>query len=152
MSTVQRIKVPGEKGIWKRGKRFEVAVLIGTVQGKKRYQWATVNTLREARQKRAELMTGAAKGEIAWDSKMPLSTLVEKWLEVSKVEIAPRTWENYGHIAHRHLIPTLGHCRLRDLKSDTVQDYITAKMKGGRLDGEAGGLSAKTITHHYIVL
>ena len=54
-------------------------------------------------------------------------------------------------IVNVHLIPFFGEIKLKDLRPIHIEEYQTTKLKNGRIDGK-GGLSARTVSYHIIVL
>ena len=76
------------------------------------------------------------------------------WLrDYAEHNVAPSTLERYRGIVEHHLIPALGGLRLRDLRPAHIQAaYGRALAAGGRADGRAGGLSARSVLQHHRVL
>ena len=50
------------------------------------------------------------------------------------------------------VVPALGNVPLQKLQSVQVQVLYSEKLQGGRADGEAGGLSARTVRYLHTVL
>ncbi|WP_409967647.1 tyrosine-type recombinase/integrase [Bengtsoniella intestinalis] len=77
------------------------------------------------------------------------------WIQLYKAPPAtkPTTYGSYLDTFRIHLCPHFGGMDLRDITSDEVQFYYQMKQKNGaRLDGRSGGLSAKTIRNHHMLL
>jgi len=143
-------------GIRKRGeKSYLVCISLGKdpSTGKYKYLNQTVRgTLQEAKAHRAKLIHEIAGGTFVTPSKLTLGEYLERWLkEYARANLAPRTAEGYELIIRRHLIPALGRIKLSALKPEHVQRYIAEKLSSGRADGK-GGLSRRTVRHHYMAL
>lgn len=80
-----------------------------------------------------------------------VETFFNNWLELKKPHIEEMTYINYKGYMTRHIIPKLGHIKLKDLTTDDVQifvnDLIETKSKNGKENLEPG-----TIRLIYIVL
>jgi len=57
--------------------------------------------------------------------------------------VRPSTYINYETNALRHVNPTIGHIKLKNLKAARLQKFFNEKSVSGRLDGQEGGLFAK---------
>ncbi len=136
--------------IIKRGNKYAIAVYLGTIDGKKRYQWLSgFRTMKEAKQRKHEIESQRDGGIFVKPGKISLAQYLVAWLKDYVVpNLAPRTAEGYDFIVHRHIIPALGKIILTRLKLDDIQGYLSDKLSSGRLDGN-GGLSAQTVKHHH---
>ena len=77
------------------------------------------------------------------------------WLRLYKSPPArkPSTYASYIDMYNLHFAPEFGAMQLHTIKQDVIQDYYQRKqMNGARGDGKQGGLSAKTIRNHHMVL
>jgi integrase len=67
----------------------------------------------------------------------PLATITfeqfarEKWEPLALATIKPATSRYYRHQLHRHLLPTFGPLRLRDLDRETLQAFVIGKKRQG---------------------
>ena len=70
---------------------------------------------------------------------------LERWLEDSvENSVKPATCESYRQLTHKHLIPSLGRNRLKDLTPQKVR-----RFRGSRL---AAGLSTRTVQYLLVLL
>lgn len=59
---------------------------------------------------------------------------IRSWLEVMiRPGIKERTYRNYRIAVEQHIIPGLGHYRLKDLTDDVIQAYLNQQQKTGNL-------------------
>jgi integrase len=68
-----------------------------------------------------------------FETKNPtLKEHLERWLENSvKGNVAPRTFANYKLQVRRHIVPALGHIKLKTLTSSHVQGFYRTKLDSG---------------------
>jgi len=86
-------------------------------------------------------------------NKLNLKEYLKKWLrEYGKPNLSPTTFDGYKMIVNKHLIPSLGALKLDELKPLHIVQYQNKKLRTGRKDGKAGGLSKKTVLQHHRVL
>jgi integrase len=103
-------------------------------------------TLTEARAKLKVAIERIEDGAPVRDSGMKIATFLEEWisgaLEASKR--ARSTKDHYATMVRKHVVPTLGEKRLRDLRPTHVEQLLVAKA--------AEGLSDVTVRHIYTSL
>lgn len=142
--------------IVKRGKNsYAVVVSLGfdAKTSKYRQSWTTVRgTKRDAEKKLAELQHQLDQGLFIRPAKTTLAAYLEQWLgSYARPNLGPRTTEGYSTIVRRHIVPELGSYTLTQLKPERIQRYYGDMLDHGRSDCE-GGLSARTVRHHAMVL
>lgn len=77
------------------------------------------------------------------------------WLQLYKAPptTKPTTFGSYIDVYNTHLLPYFGEMQLHAITTDVMQAYYQEKQKdGARKDGKPGGLSAKTIRNHHMLL
>lgn len=78
--------------------------------------------------------------------------LCERWLrDYASANVAPRTFERYAEIVHRHIVPALGSIRITSLRPMHIVTAEQRWLVEGRIDGR-GGLSPRTVLHHHRLL
>jgi len=77
---------------------------------------------------------------------------LENWLESHIVRASVK--RGYKSIVRRHLIPALGHVRLKDLAHDDIKTYYKNAQQFGRVknDGNGPGLSRRSIKNIHCCL
>lgn len=74
------------------------------------------------------------------------------WLETyKKPSVRENTFQGEKRIVEKHLIPTIGHHPLKDLRADHIQKMLNAKLESGSLKGNKP-LSPRMVEHIYVVL
>jgi integrase len=84
-------------------------------------------------------------------NKTTMAQFLERWLDVVKSKIAPRTHERYVEIVRKNLNPLLGAVVLTKLRSMQISAAYAKALSGGRRDGR-GGLSPSTVRYLHVIL
>ncbi len=120
--------------------------------GKRRQKWIAIKgTRKDAEHELARLLNARNLGAFVEPSKLIFSEYGERWLAFVKTRVAPKTFERYAEIVHKHLTPALGQVPLVKLQPLTIQQYYARALESGRRDGR-GGLNPRTVVHHHRVL
>ncbi len=114
--------------------------------GKERRRWYSFKTKREAEAAQARLATQLNDGGPLPNTKQRTGEYLVQWLrDYAEVKnLSPATRRSYGDTLRAHLIPTLGHHRLKDLTAQVVETYLADKRRSG--------LSSTTVQYHFGVL
>lgn len=143
--------------IQKRGKSYRIRVSCGyTETGRqitRSMTWTPPAGL-NARQIEKELKRAAyefesrADGKYISDGSVRLSEYAEKYLDFAADRLSPLTVRNYKNILDTHILPMIGHMRVKDITSAAVQDVVRRLTRG-----EAGrGIRASTVRTYIIPL
>jgi len=62
------------------------------------------------------------------------------WLDNNKIKLKPQTYAKYLNLIENHIIPDLGHNKIKKVDSNLINNFLFLKSANGRLDGK-GGLS-----------
>ncbi len=121
------------------GDAWRIKVYLGrSADGRKRYQERTVRgSRRDAERDLARLVVEVDEGRHAAAAPMTFGELLDRWLEVKRASVAPRTVESYEWIAPKYLRPRLGDRKLAALRTMDL-DALYAEL-------HASGLSARTV-------
>src|SRR5581483_3910996 len=121
-----------DRGIYRRKTRHgEIRYEVAYCDSDGRQRWRTVDSLREARQLRADLVSKVARGERVAPSKATFSQFSDEWLEGQKPRLRPKTQELYGSYLRLHVKPRLGRLRLGEVTVDDVARLITEMERDG---------------------
>lgn len=92
------------------GDAWRIKVYLGrSADGRKRYLERTVRgTRRDAERAMAHLVVEVDEGRHAASAPMTFGELLDRWVEVKRASVAPRTIESYEWIATKYLRPRLG--------------------------------------------
>jgi integrase len=103
-------------------------------------------TQAEVRKKLNKVTNDIGVGSYIGNHNMTLGQWLDTWLETyAKPVVRTSTYASYETFIRGHIKPELGRIKLQDLRTDTLQKFLNKKQTSGRLDGEKGGLSTKTI-------
>ena len=85
---------------------------------------------------------------------MTIKEYLTDWHNSREVLLKTSTFEAEGIYLQRHIIPFFDEvCPvLEDLKPIMIQNYTRTKLKGGRMDGQSGGLSLVSVRKHLAIL
>ena len=85
---------------------------------------------------------------------MTLHEYLTDWHNGREVLLKPSTFEAEGIYLHRHIIPFFDEVcpLLENLKPVMIQASTRTKLKGGRMDGQNGGLSLVSVRKHLAIL
>ncbi len=132
-----------------------VVIDVGrTPEGKRRQKWhGSFPTRRAAEAFRAELVHQMHSGSYVEPSSMTVERWVrDTWLPSMRTQLRPSTWDSYARNFELHLLPRLGHLPLRDLNAPLLSGMYGELLEGGRRNGDAGGLSPKTVRYLHTIL
>jgi integrase len=121
------------------GDSWRIKVYLGrSADGRKRYLERTVHgSRREAERDLSRLVVEVDEGRHAAAAPMTFGELLDRWLEVKRASVAPRTIESYEWVAGKYLRPRLGDRKLAALRTFEL-DTLYAEL-------HASGLSARTV-------
>lgn len=112
---------------------------IGFKDGAGTQRWRTVDGgITAARALRDELLARRNRGErVVADRRLRFVDAASSWLEGPVLDLRPRTQECYRNAVDKHLLPTLGNCRLDAVTPDDLACVVR--------DLRQSGLSESTI-------
>lgn len=133
----------GEGSVYERSDGKWIAEITRWENGKRLRRKRVCRLQREALEALKELRTEAT-GPVA-SERMTVAVWLREWLEKEAARtVRPRTLTDYTMIVNRHLIPAIGHHRLRKLNPRQIRDYMEAKRQSG--------LSPRSVELHHAVL
>lgn len=127
--------------------------------GKRKRKWVSTgipvagNNVRAAKKALTETMSKYESLETCLKNDCLFTDYLADWLEKERNLIDIATWNSYKKVTERHIIPyfqPFGYT-LTELNPQILQRYYDLKKESGRLDGK-GGLSAKTVIQHHVVI
>jgi integrase len=120
--------------------------------GKRKRKWhAFKGTKRQAQTECSRLITEMSRGTYLEPAKETVAQFLDRWLEHTEPNVAPRTLERYQEIARKNLAPLLGNALLMRLRPEQISSAYAKALKSGRRDG-MGGLSPRTVHHLHRIL
>ncbi len=149
-------RADGEGSLYRRADGKWVGVVsLGWRDGVFKRRKVTAATQAEALVRMKELRAAIEKGSTPDGDKLTVEEWLLEWLEKeSRPKVRPRTFAGYYQHVHQHLIPALGHHKLKALEARHVRDFLAAKLAApGPAKGKAkAGLSARTVQIMHAVL
>jgi len=132
---------------------WEARVTIGyNEKGKQKFKVFSGKTRQVVAQKLNNYIANEKGKEPEQACKDTLSAWLDKWYESYVVpNVKTSTRVSYEMVIRRHLKPSIGNIKLKDLKKDTIEELYNKLIVGGRTDGK-GGLSPKTVKNVHLVL
>jgi len=122
-----------EGSIYKRKDgRWEAKLTVGYDANEKPIRKSSYHKTRKAAQEAMrEAQSRLANNLAQLDNSTTLREWSELWLENKKSVLKHSTYENYSHML-KHILPPLGHLKLRDLKNVQMQAFLNelGKTKG----------------------
>lgn len=110
--------------------RYSASITVGyTPDGKQKRKYVYGNSQREVNNKLAELRLKLSKGIPIDETDLTLSSWSETWYSGYKTDVSINTLKMYRSILDNHIIPELGHMKLKQIKSHHVQTLINEKSK-----------------------
>lgn len=86
------------------------------------------------------------------ESNITFGEWIEYWLEnVRSNVLSGTTLDNYRSNIRNHVIPEVGHIKLKDLRPKHLQVFYNHLYENGRKDGK-GGLSPKTVQRIHVMI
>ena len=139
----------GENIYKRKDGRWEARVLKGYAEnGKALYAYFYGRTYKEAKEK---IFSGlpcckpdAVPVAESKDDVLKFESLLDKWLENSKIKLKESSYVKYFNFINRHIKPSLGEYPLSDITSEALNTFAADKLKSGKI-GVEGGLSEKTV-------
>jgi integrase len=103
--------------------RWRAAVTVGGSRRKYLYG-ATAEAVRVKLNAEIE---AKAKGLPTGDERLTVGMFLEKFLDERRPRTRPQTMQHYENAVRRHLVPAIGHIRLRKLTAADVQAFLDKK-------------------------
>ena len=121
---------------------FVAVVDLPRVGGKRRRKKRTFAREREAKAWAASLESQVRRHEYSEPSEQRLDDYLDGWLEASELRIKPSTLASYRTAFAKHIVPAIGHLRLREITAPDLRAIYAAMVRAG--------LSAKTARNTHV--
>jgi integrase len=125
--------------------RWLAAIDLGWENGKRKRKYIYGSTRAAVAEQLTRLLRDKAQGLPVALERQTLRQFLEDWLEQSVgPRVAPRTFESWRLIVHRHIDPALGAVPLQKVSPQNIRALLNRKLEDG--------LSAQTVRHIRTVL
>jgi len=135
----------GEGSIYQRKDgRWVGQYMVYTAKGPK-YRYLYGKTRQTVAEKLTKAMAERDGGLVFEEGKLTVAEYMDKWLTNSAHNrLRPKTYKDYSGLTRVHIIPALGHIKLKNLTPLHVQGFYSAKLEAG--------LSKRTVEYLHTVL
>ena len=113
--------------------RWEARYWVETPSGRKRRS-VYGSSRKDCAEKLAEAIS-AKEDFVAIPANITVSEFLNQYLEAAREKLKRRTWEGPEETVRVHLVPSLGHLKLKELTRSHVQSLYTAKRVRGLSPG-----------------
>lgn len=113
--------------------------------GKAQYRYLYAKTYSAVKEKLLLARTKHSEKHTLNGDNMIFVELVKKWLSYIEIKVKKSTYSKYVNTLERHILPSIGKCKLKYMSSELLNQFTNTKLLSGKLNGR-GGLSAKTVS------
>lgn len=142
--------------IVKRRTRYYAVIYEGTdpATGKGRHRWYPAGeTRREAEKVLADLVKRHHDGDYRAPDRITLGDyLTERWLPIKRAQLRQSTFNSYKANIANHVVPGIGAIPLQRLSPEDLDEFYARLLVEGKLNGDGGGLSVKTVRYIHGIL
>lgn len=148
--------------IEKRGENsYRLIISSGTGAQRKKYTRTVIveGKTEAAKRKAAEIELAKFISEFEGacfiePTKITFFAFCQKWFsEYAERNLAPKTVFRYKEMMNSRILDAIGSTKLSKVSPLQITEFLNSlKCDGARLDGKPGGLSPRTIEHHYSLL
>jgi integrase len=109
---------------------------------------------RDAEKFRADLVSANNKGAYVSPSKLLFGELIEDYVALKKIEIAPSTYAKYEQLMRVHIKPNLGNIPVQRLSETHLDTLYVQLLENGKQTNHkgGGGLSAASVRHIHVLV
>lgn len=138
----------------KRGKKWCIVVeLEKGADGKRRQKWISgFTSKREAESSVSRIVTEIVDGHYSPPSDQTMAEFISEWSHDKKGIVKPSTWEGYQSKVQHHILPYIGHVKIKDLRAQQIQHMLSEIREQGRCDNRDIRVSEQTLLHIYRIL
>ncbi len=116
----------------------------------KRYGSVYGKTYKEVKEKRDQIITQGQRQTPKTGSVLFCDVLAA-WQEANRINLKASSISRYQNLIDTHIIQELGNRRMEQINTSVINQFLTAKLENGRLDGK-GGLSAAYVRSIALVI
>lgn len=123
------------------------------ITGKRKQRSASFPTKKEAEKALSEWLVKIERGTAIEPSKTTVAEYLTYWLEsYARHNTRLSTYASYESYTRSHLVPAFSSVLLARLTPTHLRDFYSEKLRGGRMDGKAGGLSSRTVKYLHSIM
>jgi len=136
----------------RKGDRWYAVVYEGLdpVTGKERRRWLPAGTTREEAEQLAARLAAELNGRNDKTRSLTFGAyLTGQWLPGKKINLAQSTWDGYRRKIDRHIVPAIGHLRIRRLRAHHLETLYNRMLHP--TDGRRA-LAPKTVLEVHLII
>jgi integrase len=123
---------------------------LDPVTGKERRRWHPAGTTREAAEQLAARLAAEVNGRNDTVRSLTFGAyLTTRWLPGKKINLAQSTWDGYRRKIDRHILPVIGHIRIRRLRVHHLEGLYDGMLHP--TDGRRA-LAPKTVLEVHLII
>lgn len=131
------------EGRYKKSRDQNGKIVYGSIYAK---------TYRETKEKlRDAIIAASVSDKDPAATKMVFAELLVSWQKSNDIRLKGATKNKYINLIDAHILPSLGKKPVSKLTATLINDFLSAKLKSGRLDGN-GGLSASYVRSMALII
>ena len=136
----------------RKGDRWYAVVYEGLdpITGKEKRSWHPAGTTREEAERLAARLAAELNGR---DDKVRSLTfgayLTGQWLPGKKINLAQSTWDGYRRKIERHILPAIGHLRIRRLRAHHLEKLYDRMLHP---NDDRRALAPKTVLEVHLII
>ena len=100
--------------------------------GTKKYKNLYAKTVRELEDKILAFHNDVKNGLLIFEDNITVSEWLQRWFVVYKGQSTYNTWKMYHNSIYKHIIPTIGHFKLTQLKTSHIQIELNELLEQGK--------------------
>lgn len=114
--------------------RYQANIDVGydDETGKRKFETIYATSIRELEEKKSEIKDRLNKGTYSNDKGLTVEEWAVKWFNTHKATAGVRTKEMYERLVYKHIIPSIGGIRLKNLLKTDVQEMINERQEHPR--------------------
>lgn len=138
-------------GIVKRGATWSYVIRVTDSNGVSKPRWkGGFATEADAKEARDKARVAARRGEFVHRNTTTVEAYLRTWLEAHRMEIRPKTAEDYRLMIERYVAPRIGKMRLQSVTPGTLSAFYAYLLREGGKEGNS--LSVRTVNYVHSVL
>ena len=123
---------------------------VGQVTIQKKHHMKYFSSQPEAEAWLSQALLQIGQGMPLAGTRVSLVVYFTSWLERMSPSLRPKTWIQYEQVINKHILPSLGHLSLQELKADQIQEFYRLKRQAG--SGHRTLTLINCILHHALEL
>lgn len=126
---------PGDGSLFKRSSDglWVGSVEVPTADGKRRPKRVSAKDYKTAKRKLDELRAAVLAGNVPISDNTTVAVWLNRWLEIKRRQVRQGTYNYYEESIRLHIVPQLGHLRLRKL----TPEHVRAMLEGSSTTANA---------------